>query len=113
MDRTQLLAAVEQWLSGFGLPPTPVPRTKDLAGKTVRVCSSQDEDVIRFFFPRRSIPVSNNMIKEMVRLLRRRGATVERVQLSVEAYARWIDGRGLKDTEELRYEFASKLPPEA
>lgn len=103
-------AAAERWLALFGLPVPPPAGGKDLRGQRVRLCASQDDETMRFFFPRRSIPFSNRMIKEVAATLRRRGAKIDRVDLNIEAYARWLDGLGKRDTEELRYEFATKLP---
>lgn len=110
MSFEEVPAAAEKWLAAFGLPEPSASGVKDLKGQRVRLCASQDDETLRFFFPKRSVPFSNRMIKAVRVMLQKRGAKIDRVDLNVEAYARWVDRQGLMDTEELRYEFASKLP---
>ncbi len=103
--------AAAKWFAAFKLPP-PVPGQKDLTGRVVRICSfpEQDSESVRFFFPRRSVPFLNDMIKCIRVAVQRRGAKIERIVITPEDYARWIDKTGAVDTEALRYQFATLLP---
>jgi hypothetical protein len=104
--------AVAAWLPALGLPPQPAAGVKDLKGRSVRVAKFTDEESIRFFFPRRTLPFQQRMVKALAVHLRKRGAKIESVQLTIEDYARWLDARGATtDTPELRYQFATEPPP--
>lgn len=55
--------AAAAWLREFELPPAPAAGGKDLQGHVVRLYSVRDEETLRFFFPLRSMPFSDAMIK--------------------------------------------------
>lgn len=103
--------ALEKWLAAFGLPPEPATGEKDLKGQTVRVSSFPDEEALQFFFPKRTVPFHQTLVKKLTGRLRKRGATIERVPLTAEDFARWLDLRpGLVDSFSRRYEFATRPP---
>jgi hypothetical protein len=84
---------------------------KDLRGEGIRVAKFTDEETSRFFFPRRTLGFQQRMTKTLTMQLRKRGAKIVSVRLTVEDYARWIDASGKSDTPELRFKFATR-PPE-
>lgn len=105
-------AAAAVWLKAFKLPNPPAEGGKDLRGRVVRICSFPDQDkaTVQFFFPKRSVPFQNEMVKTLRTSLRKRGAKFERIVITPEDYARWIQKTGAEDTEVLRYSFATLLP---
>ncbi len=104
--------AAAKWLASFKLPNPPAEGGKDLRGRVVRLCSFPDQDsaTIRFFFPKRTVPFQNTMAKAMRVTLQKRGAKIQRIVITPEDYARWIQETGAEDTEALRYQFATLLP---
>ena len=85
---------------------------KDLKGQGIRVAKFTDEETSRFFFPRRSLLFQQRMVRELAVRLRKRGARIISVSLTVEDYARWLDSQRLEDTPDRRFRFASQPPVE-
>ena len=104
--------AAAKWLAAFELPPAPAPGVKDLRGRAVRLCSFPDQSQadVHFFFPKRSVPFLNDMIKAVRVHIQKRGGKLARIVITPEDYARWIEKAGAADTEALRYQFATLLP---
>lgn len=104
--------AAAAWLEAFKLPPAPAPGVKDLKGRVILLCSfpEQNSDDVRFFFPKRTVPFLNDMVKCIRVAVQKRGAKIQRVVITPADYARWLDATAEKDTEALRYKFATLLP---
>jgi hypothetical protein len=109
--RIDVKEALEAWLPALGLPAEPVPGVKDLEGRRIRVAKFNDEEVVQFFFPRRSITFQRALVRELGARLRKRGARIDSVALTPADFARWRSAQGADDTPEVRYRFAS-APPE-
>jgi len=103
--------AVAAWLPEFGLPASPPAGVKDLKGTAVRVSKFIDEETCRFFFPRRTLSFQQRMVKALTGALRKRGAKIDSVRLTVEDYARWLDLSHEADSPALRFQFGTR-PPE-
>lgn len=103
--------AVAAWLPAMGLQGPPPAGVKDLKGQGIRVAKFTDEETSRFFFPRRTLFFQQRMVKALTTLLRKRGAKIISVRMTVEDYARWCDANGHTDTTERRFFFATR-PPE-
>ncbi len=110
MNKEDVDEAVAKWLPQVGLPPAPEPGVKDLRGRSIRVAKFTDDETARFFFPRRSLLFQQRMVRVLAVQLRKRGAKIESVQLTIEEYARWQDESGEPDSPELRYRYATELP---
>lgn len=107
-------AAAEKWLAEFGLPAPDPAHPKDLRGRLVKVCGfGNDEESLRFFFPRRKIEFHQNVVKKVVRMLKKRGAEIRRPPVTPEDYARWLELQEDKtDTPSRRYDYATRFPGE-
>lgn len=103
-------SAVAAWLPAWELPPAPAPGIKDLKGESIRVAKFVDEETCRFFFPRRKLLFQQRMTKVVTLGLRKRGARIVSVRLSVEDYARWQQQQTAADSPELRFRFATRPP---
>ena len=103
--------AIVGWLPKFGLPRPSPSDPKDLRGQSIRVGKFDDEDTVRFFFPRRTLTFHQRMVKKLVGTLRKRGAKIESVHLTIDDYTSWIAVTGERDTPQFRYQFAT-TPPE-
>jgi hypothetical protein len=102
-DFSDLDPAAAAWLAEFNLPT-------DLKGQTVRVSRLSDQATVSFFFPRRTLPYHFGMVKKLTAALRKRGAKIERVDLTAEVYARWLHAQGKPDSDRERYRFATTPP---
>lgn len=109
--KEEVVNAVAAWLPAFGLPSASQDAPKDLKGRSFRVARFADENAVRFFFPRRSLIFQQRMVKALTRQLRKRGAEIVNLRLTVEDYARWQQTQDRPDSAELRFHFAT-LPPE-
>jgi hypothetical protein len=103
--------AVAAWLPAWGLPVSPVAGVKDLKGQGIRVAKFTDDATSRFFFPRRTLGFQQRMTKAITMSLRKRGAKIISVPLTIEDYARWQQSQDKPDSAELRFRFATR-PPE-
>jgi hypothetical protein len=83
---------------------------KDMKGQEITVAKFLDDETVRFFFPRRTLSFQQRMVKSLTRELRRRGAKLISISLTVEGYARWQATQESPDTPELRFAFASRPP---
>jgi hypothetical protein len=110
VDKEAIQTALAQWLPAVGLAPAPAAGVKDLRGRTIRVAKFEDEEGVRFFFPRRSLVFHQNLVRALRVQLQRRGGKLESVRPSIEDYARWQDASGQPDSDQLRYRYASELP---
>lgn len=106
--KDEVAEAVSQWIRSIGLPDAPAAGGKDLHGRGVPVVKFTDEDTVKFFFPKRSIPFQRAMVKALNRILLRRGAHIVSVSITAEDYARWLEARRQPDSPALRYQFASQ-----
>ena len=104
--------AGDAWLKAFDLPTAPAPGVKDLKGRVVKLCSfpEQDNEAVRFFFPRRSVPFLNDMVKSIRVAVQRRGGKIQRVIITPQDYALYLQRTGQSDTDALRFQFATLLP---
>jgi len=103
--------AVAAWLPAWGLPPAPAAGVKDLRDQGIRVAKFTDDETCRFFFPRRTVSFQQRMTRTVTMMLRKRGAKIISVPLTVEDYARWQQAQDAPDSPELRFRFATR-PPE-
>lgn len=104
-------AAVAAWLPTWGLPASPPAGVKDLRGQGIHVAKFIDDETCRFFFPRRTVGFQQRMTGVITRGLRKRGAKIISVRLTIEDYARWQQAQDEADSPELRFRFATR-PPE-
>jgi len=110
VEKETVESAVAAWLPSLGLPPQPAAGVKDLKGRGVRVAKFTDEETLRFFFPRRTLPFEQHMVKALTAQLRRRGAKIESVPLTTKFFEQWCRETRAEDTPETRYRFATSPP---
>lgn len=108
MEKIEIQQAFEAWLPVVGLSPAPAAGIKDLKGRAIPVAKFTDEEMLRYFFPRRTLPFQQRLVKHLAVHIRKRGGKVESVALTPHDYACWLGNRA--DTPETRYRFATEIP---
>jgi hypothetical protein len=80
VDKDIVSEAIAKWLPALRLPPAPAPGVKDLRGEAIRVAKFTEEELVRFFFPRRNLAFQQTLQRRLAEHLRKRGAKIESVR---------------------------------